>query len=155
MATRFCGGGLGWVTSALEALPNGQVLRYLVVGGWNTLFGYGCYALLTYLLTGTVPCAYMVAGILSTAVNITVSYLSYKTFVFKTKGNFVREYLRCYVVYGTTILLNLALLPVLVVTLDLLIRPQVYVPYIAGAILIGSNVGFSFLGHRRYTFSAP
>jgi putative flippase GtrA len=97
----------------------------------------------------------MAAAVLNTVVNITVAYLGYKIFVFKTKGNYVREYLRCYLVYGTTILVNLALLPVLVAALDPLIRPQVYAPYIAGAILTAGSVVLSFLGHKRYTFSAP
>ena len=29
--------------------PPGQVVRFLIVGAWNTLFAYGLFALLTYL----------------------------------------------------------------------------------------------------------
>jgi putative flippase GtrA len=134
-------------------VPAGQALRYLAVGAWNTLFGYGCYALLTYLLTGILPYAYMAAAVLSTVVNITVAYLGYKVFVFKTKGNYLREYLRWYVVYGTTTLVNLALLPLLVAALDVFVRPQSYAPYVAGAILTVGTVVASFFGHKRYSFA--
>ncbi|MCY2993448.1 MAG: GtrA family protein [Planctomycetota bacterium] len=128
-------------------------MRYLLVGVWNTLFGYGCYALLTYLLTGVLPHAYMAAAVLSTGINITVSYLGYKVFVFRTKGNYLQEYLRCYVVYGTSTLVNLALLPVLVAVLNRSLRRPEHAPYIAGAILIAGTVVVSFVGHKRYSFA--
>ncbi len=136
-----------------NSVPSGQVVRYLLVGAWNTLFGYGLYALLTYLLTPLIPYAYMAAALLGTVVCITVSFLGYKIFVFRTKGNFLKEYLRCYVVYGTSTVVNLALLPVLVAVLNLYVEPQVYAPYIAGAILTVGTVVASFIGHRQYTFA--
>jgi putative flippase GtrA len=133
--------------------PPGQVVRYLLVGVWNTLFGYGLYALLTYLLTPLIPYAYMAAALLGTAVCITVSFLGYKLLVFRTRGNFLQEYLRCYLVYGTSTLVNLVLLPVLVAVLNLYVEPQVYAPYIAGAILTVGTVVASFIGHQQYTFA--
>ena len=137
----------------ISSVPPGQVVRYLLVGVWNTLFGYGLYALLTYLLTPLIPYAYMAAALLGTVVCITVSFLGYKIFVFRTKGNFLREYLRSYVVYGTSTLVNLVLLPVLVAVLNLYVEPPVYSPYIAGAILTVGTVVVSFIGHQRYTFA--
>jgi len=111
--------------------PLDQVARYLIVGVWNTLFGYGLFALFTYLLTGIVPFAYMLASVLSNVIAITAAYLGYKWFVFKTKGNYLREYLRCYLVYGAAFLITLALLPVLVFLLDRVVAPRT-APYIAG-----------------------
>ncbi len=137
----------------VSSVPSGQVVRYLLVGAWNTLFGYGLYALLTYLLTPLIPYAYMAAALLGTLVSITVSFLGYKIFVFRTRGNFLKEYLRCYVVYGTSSVVNLALLPVLVAVLNLYVSPQVYSPYIAGAILTCGTVVASFIGHQQYTFA--
>ena len=105
---------------------------------------------LTYLLTPIMPSAYMVAAVLSTVINISVSYLGYKTFVFKTRGNYLREYFRCYVVYGGVTLVNLALLPVVKNVLELFVRPPSSAPYIAGAILtVGTVAVASFIGHKR------
>lgn len=134
-------------------LPPGQVVRYLIVGVWNMCFGYGLFALSTYLLTGLVPMAYMLAAVLSNVIAITVAFLGYKWFVFKTQGSYLREYLRCYVVYGTAFLVNLVLLPVLVYLLGLVVSPPVYAPYIAGAILTGGTVLVSFVGHRQFSFA--
>jgi putative flippase GtrA len=133
--------------------PPGQVVRYLIVGLWNTLFGYGLYALFTWLLTGVMPAPYMLASVLSNVIAVTGAFLCYKWFVFKTKGNYLREYLRCYMVYGTAFLVNLALLPILVYLLDLVVRPQTCVPYLAGAILTAGTVVLSFVGHRQFSFA--
>ncbi len=136
--------------------PPGQVVRFLIVGGWNTLFAYGLFALLTYLLTPRIPSPYaaaMTASALGTVVCITVSFLGHKLFVFRTKGNFFKEYLRSYVVYGTTSLVGFLLLPAVMAALNLLLASRAAVPYLAGAILTAGTVAVSFFGHKRYTFA--
>ena len=143
------------MSSALErlrALPRGQLLRYLVVGGWNTLFGYGVFAGLTYVLTDRVPYAYMVANVLSNVIAITVAYLGYKVFVFKTRGNYLREYARFYVVYGAAMALGLVLLPAFVALVGLVLPRPALVPYVAQALVIPVTVLSSFVGHKRYSF---
>ncbi len=136
--------------------PRGQVLRYLVVGAWNTLFGYGMYALLNFLfayLLGGEYLAAMLANVLANAIAISVAFLGYKLWVFRTKGNFMREYLRCYLVYGTTFCAGLVLLPLLITGLNLFVTPRTAVPYLAGAILTAGTVMVSFFGHKQYTFA--
>ncbi len=130
-----------------------QFGRYMLVGFWNTLFGYATFAGLTYALTDHLPYAYMLAALLSWIVNITVSYVGYKVLVFKTKGNYLREYLRCYVVYGTAAAASIVLLPVLVIALRTVLAEKAYAPYIAGGILTGVSVVCSFIGHKRFSFS--
>lgn len=137
----------------ISHFPPGQVVRYLIVGAWNTLFGLALYSGLTYVLTGRIPLAYMVAAALSNVIAITVAFLGYKWFVFKTKGNYLREYLRCYVVYGTTAMVGLALLPILVALLNWILGCRPSVPYIAGVILTGGTVVVSFFGHRQFSFA--
>ena len=140
--------------SVVQRLPIGQVFRYLLVGAWNTFFGYGLFALFTYLLTDRLPFAYMAASVLSNVIAVTVAFLGYKWFVFKTEGNYFREYARCYLVYGTAFLANLAMLPVLVCLLNWSLGPRPSVPYIAGAALTAGTVLVSFLGHRHFSFAS-
>ena len=132
----------------------GQLMRYLLVGGFNTAIGYGSFAGLNYLLTDRIPYPYMVANVGASVFAITVAFLGYKLFVFRTRGNYVREYLRTYVVYGGSTLLSLALLPVFVAVLGALIANQVLVPYLAQAITMPIAVLSSFYGHKRYSFRA-
>jgi putative flippase GtrA len=121
------------------------------VGGVNTVFGYSTFALLTAGFDRITPSGYIIAGMLASVVNITFSFLTYKRFVFKTKGNYFREWLRCVAVNSGGNALNTVLLPVFVFA----IRPWTVftagAPYIAGALLIGLSAVWS-LGHRNYSF---
>lgn len=133
-------------------IPPGQFGRYLSVGIWNTAFGYGTFALFTALLDRYIPASYMVGALLSSILNITVAFLGYKWFVFKTKGNYLREWLRCLVVYGSTILVGLALLPPTVFLVAYATGNPSIAPYVAGALLMGAQVILSFFGHKKFSF---
>lgn len=136
-------------------IPPGQFARYLVVGLWNTGFGYGVFALLTALLNPVVAHSYMWALAVSSLINITVAYLGYKWFVFKTRGNYLREWARCVMVYGSGILMGLIVLPILVFLIRHNTRFEAQAPYIAGAILTAFTVIYSFLGHKKFSFRSP
>src|SRR5271157_3067103 len=146
------GSANGWAGNLARHIPPGQFGRYLLVGIWNTLFGYGTFALFTAILNPIVPHSYIWASLLSSLLNITVAYLGYKWFVFKTKGNYLREWMRCVAVYSGGVVLGLIALPVLV----LLIRRNTHfvaeAPYIAGAVLTVFVVVYSFLGHKKFSF---
>ena len=132
--------------------PPGQFGRYLVVGIGNTLFGYGTFAFFVAILDRVMPHGYILANVISGVVNITFAYLNYKWFVFKTKGNYWREWARCLVVYSSAIILNTLLLPVVVYAIRRWTSFHAGAPYIAGALLIGGTTIYSFLGHKRFSF---
>lgn len=133
-------------------IPGGELIRYLVVGVWNTAFSYGTFALFTLILSKYIPASYMAASLLSSLLNITVSFLGYKWFVFKTKGNYLREWVRCLMVYSTSIVLSLVLLPPTVFLVTEVTKNPAMAPYIAGALLTGFNVIISFIGHKKFSF---
>jgi len=135
-------------------IPPAQFGRYLVVGVGNTIVGYSSYAALTAILTPRIPYAYILAGVLSSVLNITIAFLNYKWFVFKTEGNYLREWLRCLLVYSGGIALAAVLLPVTVFVIRHLTSADASAPYIAGALLMGVNVIVSFLGHKKFSFGA-
>lgn len=136
-----------------QRLPARMFGRYIVVGLCNTLFAYGTFALFTAILNPYIPASYLAAGLLSSVLNISFSFLGYKWFVFRTKGHYVREWARCLVVYGGNIALGLALLPPTVFLVARVTGQAHSAPYIAGAILLGVQAVFSFVGHRRYSFN--
>ncbi len=129
-----------------------QVVRFVIVGGWNTAFGYGLYAGLTYLLTGRVPHAYMIASAVANVIAIATAYVGHKLVTFRTKGNVLRELLRFYLVYGATALVGLALLPLAVAGLNQVLANRAYAPYVAQALLLPLNVALSFVGHKHFSF---
>ena len=130
-----------------------MVMRYLAVGACNTIFGYGCFALLTMLLTPLISHGYVAANLLANLLAITFSFFGYKWFVFRKQGNYLKEWVRCLGVYAGSMLLSAASLPFVVA----LVRRQTgnaqRAPYIAGALVLVLSVGFSFFGHRRISFS--
>ena len=118
--------------------------RYLVTGVWNTAFGYGVFALLVALMTPRVH--YLLIGIAASVLAITNAYIVHKLVVFRTKGNYLREYGRYYVIYGATAVGGLALLALFVDGLGLNL-------YLAQAFVLGMQVAASFIGHRRFSFA--
>lgn len=128
-----------------------QFSRYLLVGGFNTVFGYSLFALLNWCFAA-VSYGYMYASFLASLIGITVSFLGYKWFVFHTHGNYLAEWLRCVGVYGTTALLALLGLPILVPILRSRLAHPERASYIAGAIMTLVTVIFSFFAHRNISF---
>lgn len=141
-----------WIRRLTSHIPPEQFGRYLLVGFWNTLFGYGDYAALTYVLTPVIPHSYIAASIIAAPLNMTVAYLGYKWFVFRTRGNYLREWSRCMVVYGSAMILGVVLLPLVVYLVRVTTGLDRSAPYIAGALLVGFTVVYSFLGHKNFSF---
>jgi putative flippase GtrA len=168
--------------------PGGQFLRYLAVGIFNTLFGYCTYVFFFTLFSAVISSHHPsllapLAAIVSTPLNITVAYFGYKLFVFKTRGNYLAEWLKCFGVYGVgmlpalialsgvTRLLQAILIPhqfrldhvAYVVASHLSDRPYAFVThfaqastlagYLAGALVQGFTVIASFFGHKKVTFA--
>lgn len=134
--------------------PGRQLGAYALVGAWNTLLGYGLYAALVWGLDGKLKFAYMWANVLSNFIAITQAFFLYKFFVFKTKGHYWQEYIKCWMVYGAAALIGLAVLPLLVETLRALLplAYKTYAPYAGGALLTALTVLCSFLGLKNFSF---
>jgi putative flippase GtrA len=121
-----------------------QPLAYLVVGGWNTLFGVGIYALAYALLHARFH--YLVLLVACNILAITNAYICYKHFVFRTRGNWLREYLRFYAVYGLAMLLGMGLVVLLVRFLGMH-------PVVANIVTTLVTIVCSFFGHKHVSFA--
>jgi putative flippase GtrA len=120
-----------------------KMLRYLFVGGANTAFGYLATVGLYYALRPHLHI--VVIGALANVVCITEAFITYKLFVFNTRNGWIREYLRCYVVYGGSAVIGIAGLWLLVNILG--------VPFwLAQGLLMVVSVVVSYTGHDRFTF---
>ena len=133
--------------------PTLILVRYLAVGACNTIFGYGCFALLTLLLTPLLSYGYVVASLLANLFSITFAFFGYKWFVFKTHGNYLKEWFRCLGVYAGAMILSAAALPFVVGIIHRQPGHDRSAPYIAGAIVLVFSIVFSFFGHRHISFA--
>jgi len=121
-----------------------EKIRFLVAGVWNTIFGYFVFAALYFAFSKTIH--YTILLVFSYIISITNAYMSYKFFVFRTKGYYMGEYVRFYAVYGITILINMALLPAAVELL------KVH-PIAAQGIFLLLTTIISYFGHKRFSFA--
>jgi putative flippase GtrA len=120
-----------------------EQITYLVVGGWNTVFGYLVWALLQFLLGGVLH--YLVILVLAWPIAVLNAYLCYRHFVFRSHGSVVRELPRFSLVYVGTLLAGLVALPILLHVL----------PYTIYAIQAGYTavvVVLSYLAHKFFSF---
>ena len=145
-----------------------EVLRYLIVGGVNTVFGMGLYVLILYILNHVLPDHLfglkvtqarlaMSASVLSNPINITVSYLNYKFFVFRTRGNYVREWFKALGVYGVSWAIGLVALGALTRFIEVLLHGRTPLGkgtpgYIAGVSMTLVTTIISYIGHKKVTF---
>jgi putative flippase GtrA len=131
------------LTDTLFKSNNSQKIRYLLAGGWNTLFGYLVGVGLYQILHAHTQTLYI--ALLANTICISMSFLTYKLFVFRTSGRWLEEYLKSWTVYSGAALISSLLLWVFVDLLSISI-------YIAQALVIISTVVISYTGHSRFTF---
>ncbi|MDP9050460.1 MAG: GtrA family protein [Acidobacteriota bacterium] len=146
----------GLFAAMRRVLPSGEVIRFLMVGGFNTLFSLALYNAFVLLVRHFVHNEIVVADAaqcLSMPIAITVAFLGYKWFVFRTKGNYLKEWLRCFAVYGVGF--PLSLLIVLPAATTLFLHFPVTRPYAANlAGLVNSLViaCYSYFAHKKFSF---
>ncbi len=140
-----------------RVVPKSQVIRYLLVGGWNTFFALALYALFVHLFTKVLPprLSWLIADlshVTSTPITITVAFLCYKHFVFHTKGNYIREWLRCFAVYSVSFPMGLVILPLATQILLKNHYTHTYAVYIAGLVNSVFIATYSYFGHKKFSF---
>lgn len=122
----------------------GRPLRFLIVGGFNTLFGIGLYAAL-YALTRPWHLHYLWVAVIGNLIAVTVAYVLYKIFVFRTRGGWLREYAKFWASYAVIIGAQFAGLALCVSVLHIQ-------PVIANVVVVAVSVALSWLLHNYITF---
>jgi putative flippase GtrA len=118
-------------------------LRYILGGIWNTLFGYSVGMIIYYFYGAKLHI--LLIGTLTNILTITMSFLTYKFFVFRTKSNWFKEYLKSFLVYGISAILGLLALWGMV---DYFLISF----WISQAIISILTIIFSYFSHKNFTF---
>jgi putative flippase GtrA len=140
-----------------RVLPSGEVIRFLMVGGFNTAFSLalysGCVIVFGRLLpTHGKPLIADIAFIVSTPICITVAFLCYKHFVFRTKGNYLKEWLRCFAVYSVSFPMGLVILPAATQLFQRSALTHPYAPFLAGIVNSILIACYSYFAHKKFSF---
>lgn len=131
------------LAKAARVLRDSRIARFLLVGAYNTLFGYVVFVALYYLLRDAVH--YNVVLAISYVIAVTNSYLLQRRFVFRTQSRKAAEFLRFNVVNLGGMFINMGLLTLFVNHLT----PNVPLAQAAATVL---TVLFIYVGHTFYSF---
>lgn len=117
-----------------------QPIRFLFVGGLNTMVGYGLYALFLYIGVN-----YLIANTLSTIIGIFHSYFWNRYFTFKSKNKAFKEITKFVSVYAVSYLICTCTLFIFKDKLNIN-------AYVAGLLNIVINTLISYFGHKYISF---
>lgn len=120
-------------------------VSFLLVGGINTLIGFGIYTLLTVWVFHDLKFGYLISLVISYAVGITVGYFLYRRFVYKVNGKIFSDFVKFTSVYLFSITLNLILLPAFVQLTPI-------GPVLAQAMVLVITTLVSYFGHGYFSF---
>ncbi|MCM0582913.1 GtrA family protein [Weissella diestrammenae] len=119
-------------------------VRFLAVGGFNTVFGFVLFALFERLLKN-LSGGYMYALVIAQVISLFVAYWMHRTLTFKVKGHFWRDLFRFTMVNAVGYGINLVALPLFVNLLHM-------EPLIAQFIILLVTTVISYVGHKMFSF---
>lgn len=120
-----------------------EKLRFLVVGAYNTAFGYATFAVLYWLFGSRIH--YLVLLIVSHIVSVTNAFVAHRRVTFASDGSVLTQYVRFNVSYLGLLLLSLVLMPLAVERLGLH-------PLVASALVLAITVCTSYFVHSHFSF---
>lgn len=121
-------------------------VRFLLVGLWNTVFGYAAFVGAWWLL-GPRGVHYLVVTVISFLISVTHNHLVYGRLVFPDRERGLASWVRFVSFYLGSLAFGLVALPLLVELggLD---------PVVAQAVLVILSATAAYFGHRGWTFKA-
>ncbi len=138
-----------WAERMWFRLP--QKLRFLLVGGFNTVFAYLILNILDYLFTllfqemmSKVAIANL-SLLIQYILTINVSFLTMRYYVFQSHGNLFKEWLKAWSVYIFLYLINAPILTFMMVALG-------WPTWLAQGVYLIFSTMITFLLHKYYSF---
>ena len=128
---------------SVRALLAREEIRFLIVGGINTVVGYALFALLQITIGDVI--GYLGSLYLSYAISVTLAFVLHRRFTFRVTGTVVADFVRFVGVYVVSLGLNTIALPLLVEVAHL-------DPLVAQAICVVITTVISYVGHKWFSF---
>ena len=128
-----------------------QKLRFLLVGGFNTVFAYLVLNLLNILLIFFLKDTFSqvvianIALIIQYILTVNVSFLTMRYYVFQSHGRWVHEWLKAWSVYIFLYLINAPILTFMMVVLG-------WSTWLAQGVYLVFSTIITFLLHKYYSF---
>jgi putative flippase GtrA len=129
-----------WFNTSIRS----EKVRFILVGGYNTLFGYGLFAGLILLAGSKIH--YLIILLLAHLIGVTNAYYTHGLLVFRDAERSIRSYLRFHSVYLASLGFSLVALPILVEIVHL-------GPILAQGVVIVITVIMSYILHKHFSFA--
>lgn len=130
--------------ASINKLAHYRSLRFLFVGAINTAFGLVTFPVL-YYISRPLKIHYLTVLSVSQIVCIAFAFLTTKTYVFRTKGNHLREVARFSSFHILIFFANLVALPLLVEVVGM---SPVWGQMLFSILVVAT----SYIWHSRFTF---
>lgn len=125
---------------------NNRKLRFLVVGAWNTAFGYALFLALYWLVGDRLH--YIAIGLVSHLAAVTQSFATQRLMVFSAAAGWLPQYLRFHVASLASLGINLGLMTLLIEAFGVHVLA-------AQAVATAVTVIATYLLHKHYSFREP
>ena len=141
-----------WAENIWFKLP--QKLRFLLVGGFNTVFAYSILALILWIfenINNSTKLGFASVLVANAAlfvqyvITINVSFLTMRYYVFQSHGDWKKEFVKAWSVYLFLYLINSPILSFLMVIVGLS-------PLVAQALYLTFSTIATFILHKYYSF---
>lgn len=119
-----------------------EKIRFLLVGGFNTVVSYLIFAGFIQILG---EASYQLSLVLSWILSSFISFSTQKIFVFQTKGNWCREYIKCLLTWTIGYLINAG-------TLELVVKVLRLDVYIGQAVSILLTTVITYILFKHFAF---
>ena len=130
---------------SVRALLAREEIRFLIVGGINTVVGYALFALLQITIGDVI--GYLGSLYLSYALSVTLAFVLHRRFTFRVNGtgNVLLDFLRFASVYVVSLAINTVALPILIELAGMN-------SLAAQAIIVVVTTLVSYFGHKLFSF---
>jgi len=132
------------ILSKFINLLSNQKARYLLVGSYNTVFGYLIFVITFYYFSSTVNHYFLLA--ICHLIGTIHNFFSYSAFVFKPKATALRNYLKFNLVYLLTFLLN-------IIMFTLLTKVMNWNLYFSQALILALIAVVGYILNKNFSFS--
>ena len=119
-----------------------RVVRYIFTGGYNAGVSYLLFVICVFIFTKDHPQLCLFLSFMISSVN---SYLSQKFLVFQTRGNYLKEYVKCFFTWLSGYPLNAILLKILYQNLHINI-------FVSQFICLGTVAIFTYILFKYFSF---
>jgi putative flippase GtrA len=126
-------------------IARSELIRFVIVGVVNSIFGYSVGVMLFLLLRENFPV--FTISVIANSIAIVFSFVTQKVFVFRVKGHWTQQFIKGLAVYSVVTLVGSGVFWVLIEAVHLNV-------WISQAVVILCTAGIGLVGSKFFTFSA-